>query len=149
MTARSGAAPSARRAPPRSCRRLRTVRNARSCSARCAAPSATDKVLGLMRYTKIALLVFDLWLIVGFALIVAEVPSFGLIGSAIMALGLVGLPVALVADGRIAFVQRILARFSRPKRPQPHGRSRAVTSRAVGRPSRRRPPARVARRRRR
>ena len=102
-----------------------------------------------MRYTKIALLVFGLGLIVGFALIVAEVQSFGLIGSAIMALGLVGLPVALVADGRIAFVQRILARFSRPKRPQPHGRSRAVTSRAVGRPSRRRPPARVARRRRR
>jgi len=54
-----------------------------------------------MRYTKIALLVFGLGLIIGFALIVAEVPSFGLIGSAIMALGLVGLPVALVADGRI------------------------------------------------
>ena len=102
-----------------------------------------------MRYTKRALLVFGLGLIVGFALIVAEVPSFGLIGSAIMALGLVGLPVALVADGRIAFVQRILARFSRPKRPQPRRRTRAVTSRAVGRPARRRPPARVARRRRR
>ena len=103
-----------------------------------------------MRYTKVALLVFGLGLVIGFGLIVAEVPSFGLIGSAIMALGLVGLPVALVADGRIAFVQRILARFSRPKRPQqPRRRTRAVTSRTVGRPSRRRPPARVARRRRR
>jgi xanthosine utilization system XapX-like protein len=102
-----------------------------------------------MRYTKRALLVFGLGLIVGFALIVAEVPSFGLIGSAIMALGLVGLPIALVADGRIAFVQRILARFSRPKRPQPRRRGRVTTSRVIGRPARRRPPARVARRRRR
>jgi len=102
-----------------------------------------------MRYTKIVLLVFGLGLVIGFGLIVAEVPSFGLIGSAIMALGLVGLPVALVADGRIAFVQRILARFSHPKRPLPRRRTRAVMSRSIGRPARRRPPARVARRRRR
>ena len=102
-----------------------------------------------MRYTKAALLVFGLGLVVGFALIVAEVPSFGLIGSAIMALGLIGLPVALIADGRVAFVQRIVARFSRPKPSQPRRRARAVTSRAVGRPARRRPPLRAARRRRR
>jgi Cu/Ag efflux pump CusA len=102
-----------------------------------------------MRYTKIALLVFGLGLVIGFALIVAEVPSFGLIGSAIMALGLIGLPIGLIADGRVAFVQRILSRFSRPKPAMPRRRTRAVTSRSVGRPARRRPPARVARRRRR
>lgn len=102
-----------------------------------------------MRYTKAALLVFGLGLVVGFALIVAEVPSFGLIGSAIMALGLIGLPVGLIADGRIAFVQRVVARFSRPKQAMPRHRTRAVTSRAVGRPARRRTPVRAARRRRR
>src|SRR5438552_17919074 len=102
-----------------------------------------------MRYTKRALLVFGLGLIVGFALIVAEVPSFGLIGSAIMALGLVGLPIALVADWRTAFVQRILARFLRPNRPQPPRPGTVTTSRPAGRPPRRRAPARGARRRRR
>ena len=103
-----------------------------------------------MRYTKIALLIFGLGLVVGFALIVAEVPSFGLIGSAIMALGLIGLPIGIIADGRVAFVRRIVARFSRSKPVMPSRRTRAVTSRSVGRPARRRhPPARIARRRRR
>ena len=68
-----------------------------------------------MRYTK-ELLVFGLGLIVGLPLIVAEVPSFGLIGSAIMALGLVGC-IALVADGRIAFSRWILARVLAPEAP--------------------------------
>src|SRR3982750_1562947 len=69
-----------------------------------------------MRYTKAALLLFGLGLVLGFALIVAEVPGFGWIASGVMALGLVALPVGLLADRRGAFVRRILARFSRKKR---------------------------------
>jgi len=102
-----------------------------------------------MRYTKAALLLFGLGLVLGFALIVAEVPGFGWIASSVMALALLALPVGLLADGRVAFVHRILARFSRKKRARPRQRVRAVASRAVGRPARRRPTARAPRRRRR
>jgi Cu/Ag efflux pump CusA len=102
-----------------------------------------------MRYTKAALLVFGLGLVLGFALIVAEVPGFGWIASGVMALGLVALPVGLLADGRVAFVQRILSRFSWKKRAKPRHRVRATASRVVARPARRRPAARPARRRRR
>ena len=102
-----------------------------------------------MRYTKSALLVFGLGLVVGFGLIVAEMPKLALVASGIMALGLVGLPVAIAADGHTAFIERILARFSRAKRALPRRRTRPTSTRVVGRPARRRPPARVARRRRR
>jgi Cu/Ag efflux pump CusA len=102
-----------------------------------------------MRYTKAALLLFGFGLVLGFALIVAEVPWFGWIASGVMALALLALPVGLLADGRVAFVQRILARFSRRKRARPRQRVRAVASRAVGRPARRRPTTRAPRRRRR
>jgi Cu/Ag efflux pump CusA len=102
-----------------------------------------------MRYTKAALLLFGLGLVLGFALIVAEVPGFGWMASGVMALGLVALPVGLLADGRVALVHRILARFSRKKRAKPRHRVRAVASRAVGRPARRRPAPRAPRRRRR
>jgi Cu/Ag efflux pump CusA len=103
-----------------------------------------------MRYTKAALLLFGLGLVLGFALIVAEVPGFGWMASGVMALGLVALPVGLLADGRVAFVHRILSRFSRKKRAPPPHRVKVAASRAVGRPARRRPsPARAPRRRRR
>jgi Cu/Ag efflux pump CusA len=102
-----------------------------------------------MRYTKAALLLFGLGLVLGFALIVAEVPGFGWMASGVMALGLVALPVGLLADGRVVFVQRVLARFSRKKPARPRHRVRAVASRAVSRPARRRPAARAPRRRRR
>ena len=99
-----------------------------------------------MRYTKMALLIFGLGLVLGFGLIVGEVPGFDWMASGVMALGLVALPVGLLADGRVAFVHRILARFSRKKKrakPRPRGKT------ATRRPARRHPPARPARRRRR
>ena len=99
-----------------------------------------------MRYTKAALLVFGLGLVLGFGLIVAEVPGFGWMASGVMALGLVALPVGLLADGRVAFVRRIMARFSRKKkRPKPRQRGKTAAHRLA----RRRPPARTARPRRR
>jgi Cu/Ag efflux pump CusA len=99
-----------------------------------------------MRYTKAALLVFGLGLVLGFGLIVAEVPAVGWVASSVMALGLVALPIGLLADGRVAFVRRILARFSRQKkRAKPRQRGKT----AARRPARRRAPARPARPRRR
>jgi len=94
-------------------------------------------------------LIFGLGLVLGFALIVAEMPAFALAASAIMALGLVGLPIGLAMDGRIAFIQRVLARFSPKKRAKPRRSGRAAAIRVVGRPARRRQPARAPRRRRR
>jgi hypothetical protein len=99
-----------------------------------------------MRYTKAALLVFGLGLVLGFGLIVGEVPGFDWMASGVMAFGLVALPVGLLADGRVAFVHRILARFARQKKwAKPRPRSKTATRR----PARRHPPARPARRRRR
>ena len=95
-----------------------------------------------MRYTKAALLIFGLGLVLGFALIVAEVSAFGWVASGVMALGLVALPVGLLADGRVAFVQRILARFSRKKRARSRGRGKTRTRGPV----RRRPAPRRTRR---
>jgi hypothetical protein len=102
-----------------------------------------------MPYTKGALLVFGLGLLLGFGLIVAEMPTLALIASGIMALGLTDLTFALVADGRTAFIRRILGRFSRPKRVATRRRAKPAATRIVGRPVRRRSPTRVARRRRR
>jgi Cu/Ag efflux pump CusA len=99
-----------------------------------------------MRYTKAALLVFGLGLVLGFGLIVAEVPGFGWMASGVMALGLVALPVGLLADGRVAFVRRIMARLSRQKK---RAKSRPHSKTTTRRPARRHPPARPARRRRR
>src|ERR1700724_4112817 len=98
-----------------------------------------------MRYTKAALLVFGLGLALGFGLIVGEVPGFDWMASGVMALGLVALPIGLLADGRVAFVHRILARFSRrKKRAKPRPRSKNTSRR----PARRAPQARAPPRRR-
>ena len=70
-----------------------------------------------MRYTKLALLIFGLGLVSGFIIVVGEFAGFERVAAAVMALGLVLLPVALFADGRgIALVAWIAARFSRRKR---------------------------------
>jgi hypothetical protein len=108
---------------------------------------------GRLRYTKAALLVFGLGLMLGLVVVAGELSGFERVASGIMALAIVALPVALVADGRgTAIVQRIRARLSRRKRPKravsrpPAARSPAAT-RA---PARRRPPAaRTTRRKRR
>jgi hypothetical protein len=106
-----------------------------------------------LRYTKAALLVFGLGLMLGLVVVAGELPGFERVASGVMALAIVSLPVALIADGRgTTIVQRIRARLSRRKRPQrgasrPTAASRPATARS---PARRRPPAaRTPRRRRR
>jgi hypothetical protein len=107
---------------------------------------------GRLRYTKAALLVFGLGLLLGLVVVAGELPGFERVASGIMALAIVALPVALVADGRgAAIVQRIRARLSRRKRPKRSAARPVPASRpaAARSPARRRPAARTPRRKRR
>jgi hypothetical protein len=105
-----------------------------------------------LRYTKAALLVFGLGLVLGLVVVAGELPGFERIASGVMALAIVSLPVALIADGRgTTIVQRIRARFARRKRPKRNTlRPATVRSPPSARtPARRRPAARTPRRKRR
>jgi hypothetical protein len=107
---------------------------------------------GRLRYTKAALLIFGLGLLLGLVVVAGELPGFERIASGVMALAIVSLPVALIADGRGAtIVQRIRARLSRRKRPKRGASRPASASRpaAARSPARRRPAARAPRRKRR
>jgi hypothetical protein len=105
-----------------------------------------------MRYTKAALLIFGLGLMLGLVVVAGELPGFERVASGVMALAIVSLPFALVADGRgTAIVQRIRARFSRRQRPK-RGAARTAAARSPASaraPARRRPAARAPRRKRR
>jgi predicted MFS family arabinose efflux permease len=69
-----------------------------------------------MRYTKTALLIFGLGLIIGLVVVVSEFSEWERTAAAVMALGLVALPAALFADGRgTAAVAWIAAWFRRGK----------------------------------
>src|SRR3954453_24269919 len=87
------------------------------------------------RYTKTAFLIFGAGILLGLAVVAAELAGIERVASGVMALGLVLLPVGLVADGRAA----ALLRFRR----------RGKARRGAGRRRRRRSPARSARRARR
>ena len=65
-----------------------------------------------MRYTKLALLAFGCGLLLGLAVIAAEIKSLERVASALMALGIAGIPVGMVADWRRA----IKASAAHPKR---------------------------------
>jgi hypothetical protein len=53
-----------------------------------------------MRYTKLALLAFGCGLLLGLVVIAAEIKSLERVASALMALGIAGIPVGMVADWR-------------------------------------------------
>jgi hypothetical protein len=97
-----------------------------------------------MRYTKAALLIFGLGLAVGFAVVVGEFADWEREAAAIMALGLVLVPVGLFADGHgVAALRWLASRFSHSKRKKPRPRTRSRTprrklpARAAGRTPRR------------
>ena len=99
-----------------------------------------------MRYTKIALLIFGLGLVVGFVVVVGELAAGEWAASGLMAAGLVLLPPALFADGRgFALLGWLAARFRRGKPAKARPRSRRA-------PARRKPasrgPSRAPRRKR-
>ena len=55
-----------------------------------------------MRYTKIALLIFGLGLVLGLAVVVVEIKSFERVASGLMALGIAAIPIGILADLRRA-----------------------------------------------
>jgi hypothetical protein len=102
-----------------------------------------------MRYTKASLAIFGLGLVFGFVIVVGEFARLERVASAVMALGLVLLPVALFADGRgMALVAWIVARFSRGKRKKARPKPRSPARRRKP-PSAAPPAARAPRRKRR
>jgi hypothetical protein len=96
-----------------------------------------------MRYTKAALLIFGLGLVIGFVVVVGEFSDWEYLASIVMALGLVLLPLGLFADGHgIVALRWIARRLSRRKRSPKRGRT--VRGRAQ---PRRTPPRAVSPRR--
>jgi hypothetical protein len=95
-----------------------------------------------LRYTKAALLLFGLGLALGFAIVVGGFDGFGWIASALMALGLVLLPPALLADGKGLAVRAWLARLPRRRRRKPRAKPRTTAPRGKSRRSGGRRPAR-------
>ena len=85
-----------------------------------------------LRYTKAALLLFGLGLVLGFVIVVGEFRPLERVASALMAAALVLLPVALVADGP---GPALVARFARRRRGGRGARARAG-ARPAARPRR-------------
>jgi len=83
-----------------------------------------------LRYTKIALLVFGLGMIAGLVVVSGEYSAWERVASALMALGLVLIPVGLFADGRgMALIRWLAARLSRRPAARPRSKPRATPRR--------------------
>ena len=82
-----------------------------------------------MRYTKIALLTFGAGLVLALVVVATETQGLERVASAAMAFGIVGIPIGMAVDWRLA------TRAPRPtsRRPSKAGTRRSVT------PARRRP----------
>jgi hypothetical protein len=59
-----------------------------------------------MRYTKISLMIFGLGLVLGLVVVVAEVKALQRVASGAMALGIVAIPIGILADLRRAMTVR-------------------------------------------
>ena len=68
-----------------------------------------------MRYTKAALLIFGLGILLGLAVVAAELGRIERVASGVMAIGLVLLPIAFIADGRAA-VRLPFRKRAKPRR---------------------------------
>jgi hypothetical protein len=80
-----------------------------------------------LRYTRYALLIFGLGVICGFVAVVGEISRLELPSSAVMALGLVLVPIGLFADGHgFVLLRWIARRFPRQPPPKPRARTRAA-----------------------
>ena len=94
-------------------------------------------LLAPLRYTKIALLIFGLGMILGLMIVAGEYPRWERAASAVMALGLLLIPVGLFADGHgMVLVRWIMHRFRAQPRRKPAARPRGA--------ARRKKPARAA-----
>jgi len=105
------------------------------------------RLLRRLPYTRLALALFGLGLVAGFVAVVGEISQLERVSSITMALALVGLPVALFADGKgIALLRWIAARFSRKPPPKPRRQSKRApaTSKPAGTRAQPRPKSRPA-----
>jgi Flp pilus assembly protein TadB len=89
-----------------------------------------------MRYTKAALLLFGAGALLGLAVVVADLSGFERAASGVMALALLLLPIALLADmRRSARLARIAVKLGRGPKP----RSRRAPTRRAGQRAKQRP----------
>jgi hypothetical protein len=82
---------------------------------------AGRRASGFVRYSKMALLVFGAGVVLGLAVVVGEIRWPARLASGLMALGILGLPVGLIADAR--------QRFALPTAAAPARRSRRPSRR--------------------
>ena len=88
-----------------------------------------------MRYTKTALLMFGAGLVLALAVVAAELDGLERVASAVMALGIAGIPIGMAIDWRLA------TRAPRPRRRRGKPRTRRAPA-AARRRARPRNPAR-------
>ncbi len=74
-----------------------------------------------MRYTKIALLTFGAGLLLGLAVVAAEIDALSRVASLTMALGIAALPVGMIVDWRLATRSARPPQARNPARPGPAG----------------------------
>ena len=89
-----------------------------------------------MRYTKTALLTFGAGLVLALVVVATETEGLERVASALMALGIVALPIGMMVDWRLA---------TKAPRRAPTRRGKARTRRAVPAPRRRVRPRKPAR----
>jgi hypothetical protein len=83
-----------------------------------------------MRYTKTALLTFGAGLVLGLIVVVVDLGALARVASGLMALGLIGIPIGLAVDWRVA---------SKPAPKPAKGRAKAPVRRRPAVPPRRPP----------
>ena len=70
-----------------------------------------------MRYTKMALVIFGFGLVLGLVVVVAELKALERVASGTMALGIVAIPIGILADLRRAMTGRFGDSMRRAKAP--------------------------------
>jgi len=70
-----------------------------------------------MRYTKFALLIFGLGLVLGLVVVAAEITAPQRVASGVMALGIAALPIGILADLQRAVTARFGAESPRMRAP--------------------------------
>lgn len=83
-----------------------------------------------LRYTKLALLIFGLGILAGLVVVAGEFAAWERPAAALMALGIVGVPIGVFADGHgFAVLAWLAARLRRHRKPKRRGKPRAPASR--------------------
>ena len=93
-----------------------------------------------MRYTKIALLTFGAGLILGLVVVVVEIDPLDRVASGLMAFGLIGVPVGMIVDRRLA--TRVSPKPAKRRAKTPTRRGAMTVARRTARPRKPSPPKR-------